>query len=317
MSWRGAALAFIAGLMSWPVLAADGREWLAQMNTALAKTSYSGEFVCESAGRSERLRILHRVRNGVVDERLSSLSGGGRELVRRGEEVVVYLPDQKLAVIERRPEGGDLLGSLPPFKGDLADWYEVSVAGREEALLGPATVVVIRPRDGYRFGYRVWIDEHSGLPVRSELSDPAGRVIERLRFTSLQTQVQLADAAFEPAIDRASLRWVRQAQQQASIAPGWQAGQVPPGFQLSLSGTQVMGGARGPVRHLIYSDGLASVSVFIRPAERGPAPRPGAGRMGVTSAFSTTVAGHEVTAVGEVPPDTLRVIANGLRPAQE
>ncbi|MBX3704048.1 MAG: MucB/RseB C-terminal domain-containing protein [Steroidobacteraceae bacterium] len=304
-------------LLALPAAANDGQLWLGRMADALSGRSYAGEFVCESAGRSEKLRITHRVRDGSVSERLVSLSGGGRELVRNDDEVVVYLPDQKLAIIERRSARSDLMGALPTFNAGASPWYEVSYAGRETALLGPAAVVVVRPRDGYRFGYRLWIDEASHMPVRSELSDAAGRVIERLRFTQLAVTGDIPDAAFEPALDRTRLRWVRQAPQAGDEAPGWRAAQVPPGFRLSMSGLQAMAGASAPVRHLVYSDGLASVSVFIQPSAPGKAPVVGSGRAGVASAYTTVVHGHQVTVVGEVPPDTLRFIATGLRPAAE
>ncbi len=302
-------------LAALPVAADEGALWLGRMSDALSNASYVGEFVCESAGRAERLRILHRVRDGNVSERLVSLSGNGRELVRENDEVVVYLPDQKLAIIERRPARSDLLGALPPIDEQVSPWYEVSYAGREAGLLGPAAVVVVRPRDGYRFGYRLWIDEASHMPVRSELSDAAGRVIERLRFTSLALNGPIADAAFEPALDRAKLRWVRQAPQVMDETPDWRAAQVPPGFRLSVSGLQAMAGSSAPVRHLVYSDGLASVSVFIQAPSPGKLPVTGSDRAGVASAFSTIVQGHQVTVVGEVPPDTLKFIATGLRPA--
>ncbi len=306
----------VLALLALPAAANDGQLWLGRMTDALAGTSYSGEFVCESAGRSEKLRILHRVRNGSVSERLVSLSGGDRELVRENDEVVVYLPDQKLAIIERRSARSDLMGALPTFNAGTSPWYEVTYAGREAGLLGPAAVVVVRPRDGYRFGYRVWIDEASHMPVRSELSDAAGRVIERLRFTQLAMKGDIPDQAFEPALDRTRLRWVRQAPQAGDEAPGWRAAQVPPGFRLSMSGLQAMAGASAPVRHLVYSDGLASVSVFIQPQAPGKSPVIGSGRAGVASAYTTVVQGHQVTVVGEVPPDTLRFIATGLRPAE-
>ncbi len=305
----------LALLLPLHAAAEDGLSWLAKMADALARTSYSGEFLCESAGRSERLRIFHRVRDGRVDERLVSLSGNGRELVRAGDEVVVYLPDQNTAIIERSPMRGQLLGSLPNLSGPLGPWYEVRYAGREQALLGPAAVVTVRPRDDYRFGYRLWIDVASGMPVRSELSDPAGRVIERLRFTRLELGQDIADTAFEPAVDRRRLRWMKQAPQELGTTPAWQAARVPPGFRLSVSGLQAMGGAPGPVSHLVFSDGLASVSVFIQAPAPGTKPVVGLGRSGAASAFSTVVDGHQVTAVGEVPADTLKYIATGLRPA--
>jgi sigma-E factor negative regulatory protein RseB len=312
--YRSLAIAGL-GLLALPAAASDGQLWLTRMANALAGTSYAGEFVCESAGRSERLRIVHRVRDGSVSERLVSLPGGGRELVREDDEVVVYLPDQKLAIIERRPSRSDLMGALPTFNAADSPWYEVSVAGREAGLLGPAMVVVVRPRDGYRFGYRLWIDEASHMPVRSELSDAAGRVVERLRFTELSLRSDIPDSAFEPTLDRTRLRWVRQAAQAEDQAPEWRAAQVPPGFRLSMSGLQAMAGTSAPVRHLVYSDGLASVSVFIQAPAPGRTPVVGSGSAGVASAYTTVVQGHQVTVVGEVPPDTLRFIATGLRPA--
>jgi len=309
------ALASAALLIALPAAADEGQEWLDRMAVALASSSYSGEFVCESAGRAERLRIVHRVKDGAVAERLVSLSGNGREQVRDGDEVVVYLPDQKLAIIERRPQGSDLMGALPQFGGEFRPWYEISYVGREVALLGPAAVVVVRPRDGYRFGYRLWIDEATHMPVRSELSDAANRVIERVRFTRLELDDAIADEAFEPDLDRAKLRWVRQAQQAADAVPAWRAARMPPGFRLSVSGLQAMAGSSSPVSHLVFSDGLASVSVFIEMPAPGKAPFTGSGRSGVASAFSTVVQGHQVTVIGEVPPATLQYIATGLTPA--
>jgi sigma-E factor negative regulatory protein RseB len=310
------AIAILLGLVAAPALAESGQEWLTRMGVALNNSSYVGEFVCESAGRSERLAITHRVRDGVVSERLVSLSGSGRELVRENNEVVVYLPDQKLAIIERRWGRSDLLGALPNFEAGATPWYRVEWVGRETVEdFGPAAVVAVRPVDGYRFGYRLWIDLDTHLPVRSDLSDHNGRVVERLRFFRLRFDDGIPDSAFEPAVSRDRLRWVRQAPQEDDEAPTWRAAQVPPGFRLSTSSLQSVAGAGSPVSHLVYSDGLATISVFIQTTVPGKAPARGTTRSGVASAFSTVVDGHQVTAVGEVPPQTLEYIATRLRPA--
>lgn len=309
------AIAFALSLAAMPACAESGQEWLARMGAALNNASYVGEFVSESAGRTERLSITHRVRDGVVSERLVSLTGHGRELVRENDEVVVYLPDQKLAIIERRPGRSDLMGSLPQFEGRMASWYKVDWVGRETLDdFGPTAVVAVRPLDGYRFGYRLWIDVDSHMPVRSDLSDGSGRVIERLRFTKLRFDDDIPDSAFEPALDRRKLRWVRQSPQTDDEAPAWKAAQVPPGFRLSVSGMQALAGNGAPANHLVYSDGLATVSVFIQATVAGKPPAQGTSRSGVASAYTTVIAGHQVTAVGEVPPRTLKYIATGLRP---
>ena len=313
MTRRG-GIALALWLAAAPAVADSGEEWLKRMGDALSNASYVGEFITESTGRTERLSIIHRVRDGVVSERLVSLSGNGRELVRENDEVVVYLPDQKLAIIERRSGRSDLMGALPQFTGGMSSWYKVDYVGREATIFGPTAVVAVRPLDGYRFGYRLWIDLDSHMPVRSDLSDAAGRVVERLRFTRLQFDRNIPDSAFEPSLDRSKLRWVRQSPQAEDATPAWRAAKVPPGFRLSMSGMQAVAGTSEPVSHLVYSDGLASVSVFIHAPAPGKAPIRGSGRSGVASAFSTVVDGHQVTLVGEVPPRTLKVIAKGLRP---
>lgn len=301
-------------LAAAPAVADSGEEWLSRMGDALSNTSYVGEFIVESTGRAERLSIIHRVRDGIVSERLVSLSGNGRELVRESDEVVVYLPDQKLAIIERRPGRSDLLGSLPQFTGAMSSWYKIDYVGREATRFGPTAVVAVRPLDDYRFGYRLWIDHDSHMPVRSDLYDSAGRVIERLQFTKLAFDRNIPDSAFEPSLDRSRLRWVRQTPQLEDAAPAWRAAKVPPGFQLSVSCIQAVAGTREPVNHIVYTDGLASVSVFIQTPTSGTTPVRGTGRSGVASAFSTLVDGQQVTVVGEVPPRTLKFFAQGLRP---
>ncbi len=310
------AIAIALGLAATPVFAESGQQWLARMGAALSNASYVGEFVSESAGRTERFAITHRVRDGVVSERLVSLGDHGRELVRENDEVVVYLPDQKLAIIERRSGRGDLLGALPQFEGRMATWYKVDWVGRETLDdFGPTAVVAVRPRDSFRFGYRLWIDVDSHMPVRSDLSDGSGRVIERLRFTSLQFDDDIPDSAFEPDLDRHKLRWVRQSPQSDDEAPSWRAAEVPPGFRLSASGVQALAGpSSAPVSHLGYSDGLATVSVFIRVPRPGRLPSEGTSRYGIASAYTTIVDGHQITAVGEVPTRTLKTIATSLRP---
>jgi sigma-E factor negative regulatory protein RseB len=198
----------------------------------------------------------------------------------------------------------------------MAAWYKVDWVGRETLEdFGPTAVVAVRPLDGYRFGYRIWIDVDSHMPVRSDLSDGSGRVIERMRFTRLRFDDDIPDSAFEPALDRSKLRWVRQSPQADDEAPGWRAAQVPPGFRLSASGVQALAGPGAPVSHLVYSDGLATVSVFVQLPPPGKAPAEGTSRSGVASAYTTVVDGHQITAVGEVPTRTLRFIATSLRPA--
>lgn len=310
------AATLLAFSLAAPALADESaRQLLTRMSEALSTRNYSGEFLHSTGTRHERLRIVHRFREGRVNERLLALDGNGREVVRDGDEVICYLPDQKIALIERRSTTQPLLGTLPKFGPDVDKWYQLEIVGRDRKVLGgSARVVAVRPRDRYRFGYRIWIDEQTHLPVRTELCDEAGRAIERVEFSSLEIRRDIPDAEFEPAIDASDYRWVRQAPEPASHDLPWRVAAAPPGFRVSSTQYQSFQGSSTQVPHLVVSDGLATVSVFVEPGpDSGPARR-GLERMGAASTFTTTVSGHQVTAVGEVPSATVQAIAIGMQP---
>jgi sigma-E factor negative regulatory protein RseB len=309
------ALLLAACLLAAPASRAadDGAAWLERMSKALSTASYVGEFELQGRGYSERMQIVHCVRDGRVSERLVSLSGPGRELVRDGDEVTAYLPDKKLAVIERRAQGDGLLGVLPRFGAELDQWYEVRLEDRAPELNGrPAAVVSVRPRDGFRFGHRLWIDEATGMPVRTELLDESGNVVERLRFTRLELRSDIPDSRLQPGVDKTKFQWVRQAAHAPGEAAAWVVREPPPGFRLSASSVKDIAGVSSPVSQLVLSDGLASVSVFIHAPPAGGEAAEGSGRAGAASTLSTMVEGQQVTAVGEVPPQTLRAIVGGI-----
>lgn len=317
MAPRSAAVLALAGCLvaAAPSQAAEtARDLLQRMSRALTTSSYVGEFRLDGPGYAERMRIVHCVRDGAVSERLVSLTGPGRELIREGDQVTAYLPDKRLAVVEQRPGRGALLGNLPRFDGDIERWYELELAGQLPAVNGrPAAVVEVRPRDDFRFGHRLWIDEATGLPVQTELLDTQGRTLERLRFTRLELRDDIAGAALEPGVDASAYRWVRQAAGATPDGdPPWQVRRPPPGFRLSASAVKDMAGVPSPVSQLVLSDGLASVSVFIHAPAGDEPPTQGSGRAGAASTFSALVEGQHVTAVGEVPPQTLQAIVAGI-----
>ena len=290
------------------------RAWLQRMGESVSTRTYEGEFLVESARGREQLRILHRARDGRVLERLVATSGSRREVIRDGDEVVAYLPDQRVAVIERRSGPTALLGNLPRFGPDVEQHYELSLGERTPSVLGgQARLLSVRPRDGYRFGFRIWIDERTAMPMRTEMVDSNGRVFESMAFTRLEMPGEIPDAEFEPAVDPRDFRWIKQGQTPGRPQPGWRAVRMPPGFRLSLATAQVMPGAAQPVTHLVYTDGVASISVFIQEPPRDKPARTSSGTIGAASAFSTVVSGWQVTAVGEVPPETLRLVAAGMQ----
>ena len=305
----------------------DPYRWLERMNEALTSRNYDGTFFHVRDGRVETLRIIHGVEDGQSRERLVSLDGSGREFIRAGNELTCILPDKRTVLVEKRASDAPLLGNLPRFDASTASYYEIKSAERSRLMGRDARLVVVNPRDAYRYGYRLWIDEKTAMPLKSQLCDGSGRVIEQIVFASLTLSPQIPESAFRPEVSTTGFRWLRNGPTEAgraAVLPAsagapaiWNAVALPPGFRMTKRSEQTLPGALGTVAHLVFSDGVASVSVFVEntPAPQGAAALAGATQLGSSAAFSTRVDGHLVTAVGEVPANTVRLIASQVRPA--
>jgi sigma-E factor negative regulatory protein RseB len=308
----------------------DPREWLEKMNKALATRNYDGTFFHLSEGRIETMRIVHRVRGGRVTERLQSLDGSGREFVRANNELTCYLPDQHTVLVEPRQDRGPFLGSLPQFDSSVGDFYRIEALPATHVLGRPVRVISVNPKDQFRFGYRLWLDEKTSMPLRTQLCDPHGQVIEQIFFARLDMPESIPDSDLAPTVHTDGMRWVRQgssADSASAALSAYRASQLPPGFHLTVQGAQTLGSASSPASHLVYSDGLATVSVFVEEQppssaaapgavvapDQGEAPMQGLARVGSGYAFSTIVQGHQVTAVGEVPAQTVEFIAHSVK----
>jgi sigma-E factor negative regulatory protein RseB len=300
------------------------------MNKALATRNYDGTFFHISGGRVETMRIVHRVRSGRVTERLQSLDGSGREFVRANDELTCYLPDQHTVLVEPRQDRGPFLGSLPQFDATVSDFYRIEALPDTHILGRPTRVIAVNPKDQFRFGYRLWLDEKTAMPLKTQLCDSRGQVIEQIFFARLDMPESIPDSDLAPTVHTDGMRWVRQgasADNASAALAAYRASQLPPGFRLTVQGAQTIGGATAPASHLVYSDGLATVSVFIEqsssdsgapsaldPQAQAPeAPMQGLARVGSGYAFSTVVQGHQVTAVGEVPAQTVEFIAHSVK----
>ena len=317
----------LASPQAWS--ADDPRDWLEKMNKALATRNYDGTFFLLSEGRVETMRIVHRMHAGRVTERLLSLDGSGREFVRNNEELTCYLPDQHTVLVEPRLDRGSFLARLPQFGTDVDQFYQIKALPNSRVLGRAARVISVTPKDQFRFGYRLWLDETSAMPLKTQLVGAQGQVIEQILFAKLDLPETIADSELTPAVHTDGMRWLHQGPTQDSASPAlsaYRASELPPGFRLTVSGAQTLAGASVPASHLVYSDGLATVSVFVEappasdggkggspPDQRAQPPMQGLARVGSGFAFSTVVQGHQVTAVGEVPAQTVEIIAHSVK----
>jgi sigma-E factor negative regulatory protein RseB len=311
------ALAAIALTAVSSADAADraAREWLERMSESLATRNYDGRYLHVRNSVTQTMRIIHRVEKGKVTERLVSLDGSGREYIRNQNEVVCYLPDRRTVLVEKRTDDRTLMTTVPLYNEQLEANYSIERGAFKKALGRRTQVILVQPRDQYRYGYRLWLDDETAMPLMSQLCDRHGNVIEQIVFAELNFRDRISADAVKPAVSGEGFRWVRQDAQEprmANVQLGWSVIRVPSGFRLTGWRLQVIAGSKTPVRHLVLSDGLASVSVFIEPRSPQTEAMRGLAKVGAAFAYSRDLDGHQVTAVGEVPAATVEAIAEAV-----
>lgn len=295
--------------------AATPSEWLERMNHSLTTRNYEGTFAHWHGGTMQMLRIIHRLQDGKVAERLVSLDGSGREFIRSGANLSCYLPDKRTVLVEQRPPEQSLM-SFPAVTAETASFYDIREVARTRLNRHDTHLITIAPRDEYRYGYRLWIDDATAMPLKTQLCDSGGHVIEQIVFASLDMPAHIADSAFRPEVATDGFQWLRGDLGPAAPpppVPGWSALKLPPGFRMMVRGAERLPGSLVPATHLVFTDGLASVSVFVEQSTPPPAgahaTETQATCIGSSCAYSFVSDGHKVTAVGEVPPATVRFIA--------
>ena len=302
------------------VLADDARGWLERMEQAVESLSYEGTFVHMSGNSIETMHVIHRAVDGQVAERLFSRDQPGREILRQNDKVTCIFADQRTVLVERRSRhrGTPLLGAVPRDSGAVEQWYEFRMADGSPKLGRVTQVIEIRPRDGYRYGHRLWLDETTAMPLKIQLLNQGGVVVEQIQFVSMVLPAEISDARLQPDIAIEGFAWI----EQEAAPPGgdhsaasWTIEEPPPGFQLTEWRLRTLPGTEQPVEHMVYSDGLASVSVFVEPSGSTDQELSGLSRMGAAHAFTLILDGQQITAVGEVPPNTVERIARSLRAA--
>jgi sigma-E factor negative regulatory protein RseB len=301
---------------------ADAKAWIARMNDALAKRNYDGVFVQQVGGRRDTLRIIHRVRDGRMTERLIFADGSGREYIRNGSEAIWYVPEKRAVIIEERGRSSGYITALYGVSAETDKYYQLRSAERSVPLRGfTARLITVEPRDELRYGYRYWIDEKTSMPVRTQLVAPSGEVIGEISFISMSLPDTVDDELLKPDVDTKDFRRLRRDPPalpnsiETAFAP--RENLLPPGFRVKVF-TNPRPANAGPRNRFIISDGIAWVSVFI---EKIGIDQPGVLRrseglvqMGTTAAFTATAVGHRITVVGDVPPATVKAIAAAVQP---
>lgn len=310
-----AALAAVAAFAVAPGAFADSAaEWLARAATAARQLNYVGTIVYQHGGHIETSRLTHLNVGAGEFEKLVNLEGPTREVIRRGDEVRCYYPDAKVVRIEPRTFRNAFPSLSAQQQKALGEFYEFRKAetGRVAGLETQAWV--FEPKDGMRYGHKFWADAATGLLVKARVLDERNEVVEQVVFTDLTIGARIDPESVKPSWASTPPDWqVRQSgPADAELEEtGWTVTRLPPGFAKIVEGYRHLTGKRHPVAHLVYSDGLVAVSVFVEPVS-GSAHPSGLNQQGGLNIFVRQQDGQLVTVLGEVPVGTVRQIANSV-----
>lgn len=291
-------------------------ERLNQMSLAMSQMTYQGTFVYVQGSLVETMRITHVVDEDGIHERLVAQSGPQRELWRDSDGVRWIAKDSGAVMRDPTFKRSYFPDVTPAAIEQAESHYNISVGGLEPLAGHLGRKVSIVPRDEYRYGYTLWLEEPSGLLLKWELYEDSARPLARLMFTDLRIGHE---------VDRGELRMSEQmdhyqthasdlpARQEITRAePRWVPAQLPPGFRLTSHRRQEKY-ASEVFQHLVYSDGIATVSIYVEPAVDGRSPPGGASRLGTTHAYSRNADGYQITVMGDVPAVTVEEIGKAVR----
>ncbi|MGQ0619506.1 MAG: MucB/RseB C-terminal domain-containing protein [Panacagrimonas sp.] len=325
MRSRLAVLAAAGLMLSAQASAADDTSaWLAKMSNAARGANYQGVLVYRGDDMLETFRVTHRFSEGAERERVQSLTGEVREVLKHNDNVTCLLPkDQRFSV--SRPTPKNLMPALTPERlVRLTDLYELRELGEQRVAGRICRGIAIAPRDEFRYGYEIWADAQTAVPLKVSLLAAGDKLLEQMFFTEVEFPTAIPDSAFVSELEGeakeeatyAAADAIADAHQEQPVSeapPAVKLTRLPPGFRVVRREIRSLPEGRGLLEHVVLSDGLSAVSVFrARQAIAGPQLPQRLDQMGAVNAYSRVIGRMRVTVVGEAPRQTVQMIGDGF-----
>lgn len=297
-------------------------DWLMRMHQASINRSYVGTFVVSAGGNMSSAKIWHVCEGTQQVERVETLTGAPRSVFRHNDQVTTFMPDHKVARSEKRESLGLFPQLFKSADSRIADFYKFRQEGQERVAGVDADIIMLVPRDRLRFGYRVWSERKNGLIVKLQTLDTDGKVVEEAAFSELQLDAPVSMSQLLKMMGK--LQGYRLDKpvlvKTTAAAEGWALKTPVAGFNAlscykrpasATDNAEKAAAGEGPLQW-IFSDGLASVSIFVEPFDRQRHVRQTALSLGATHTLTRQLDAHWITLVGEVPIPTLHLFANAL-----
>lgn len=320
---RALVLLASVGVLAAPAYAdqhGDALAWLQKMAAAAQKLNYTGTFTYQSGGSSETSRITHLVDSTGEQERLEVLDGSPREVVRSNDEVKCFLPDDKIVIVERRGLYRTFPALLPASVSSLGEHYQIRKGDISRVAGLDSQLVTLDPKDALRYGHHLWADVNSGLILKARTVNEHNETIEQFTFNQLQINGTIDRETLKPKFDSEGKAWrIHNARtsQSLSAGGGWLFKGQLPGFRKSAGmKRQARQEGGSETTHFVFTDGLASISVFIEPLADQKAEK-ATYSVGAINVYKRVTGKHLLTVLGEVPMRTLMRLGDGMEPRKK
>ncbi len=311
------AVCLLAGFSGagWSQTTDEALKLLGKIANAGQRLNYSGVFVYQSGAGFETSRITHVVDASGERERLEVLDGSPREVVRRNREVRCVLPDIKTVIIDRSGRQRSFPSRLGDSHRLLAEHYEVVLAGNERVAGMDTQRLFLVPKDNLRYRHEFWVEVATGLLLKSRMLDESGSVVEQFAFTDVVIGDAVDQSLLRPRIETDGWRIIDADGHSVPHAEsGWTLSQEMPGFELRSVSSRPLGKNNQPILHLMFSDGLSAMSVFIEPGELVLDGGLGPIASGPINIYRRLVGDQLITVLGEVPVVALQRLGDALQP---
>ncbi len=291
-------------------------EWLLRLHEASKRRSYVGTYVVSSGGQMQSAKIWHVCEGSQQMERVDSLTGAPRSTFRHNEKVVTFMPEQKIVRTEKREAVGSFPRVVQSPDNQIAEFYKLKSEGVERIAGLESDVVLLIPKDSMRFGYRVWTEQKKGLVVKLQTLDSDGKVLEQAAFSELLLDAPVKMDKLLQMMGKVDGYRVEESAlvKTTASAEGWRMATPVAGFKPTSCYKRPAPGGTSPDDPMqwVFSDGLASVSLFVEVFDRQRHVKETAMVIGATHTITRQSGSYWVTAMGEVPMSTLKQFVSSL-----
>lgn len=286
---------------------------ISDAHSAAKRLNYQGTYHFTHNKQTQSIEITHALHGSDEYTRMILMDGAPGEMLSHGKNTTVYHSSDKNVHIKKRDSHNLFPAVIPDNIENLKNVYTLHFGKLDRVADRTAQIIVLTPKDKYRYFYHFWIDQKTSLPLKMIVSDESSETLEQAAFTKINlVDVQNDLSWFAPKIDLTKDYLMNEETSDLPSQKFWEFSSIPDGFKQVSAKASRNNGITMLSHHLVYSDGLSYLSIFIQPVQRGHKPKVGNIKMGRTQVCAKYFNGYQIMTVGAVPRKTCEMFTESI-----